>query len=232
MLTVNTLTDCAVCQDGYISIGTYSCSACNGTADKITIGVFITLLMIMILGSWYFINDLLALDGLKTASTSASSCCTSAVQAAFKTLSRAIAAIPFSALRVPLVVVQTLTQFINITGLKLPALYEKFLRWLSLINLDMKWLLSAGCIVNIDFYGKLLTTTLLPLCVIAVLGMIHLRVRYKHQAYRVITTAALHEDSLNKAIAKHSRALLAFTFLIFSPVSTVVFQTFACDYLE
>jgi hypothetical protein len=129
------------------------------------------------------------------------------------------------------VVIQTLTQFINITGLKLPALYEKYLRWLSLINLDMKWLLSAGCIVSLDFYGKLLTTTLLPICVIAVLGLIHLRVRYKHQTYRCTTTAALHDNSLNKAIAKHSRALLAFTFLIFSPVSTVVFQTFACDYL-
>jgi hypothetical protein len=69
------------------------------------------------------------------------------------------------------------------------------------------------------------------MCVIAVLGLIHLRVRYKHQTCRHTTTAALHEDSLNKAIAKHSRALLAFTFLIFSPVSTVVFQTFACDYL-
>jgi hypothetical protein len=113
------ITDCAVCKDGNISIGSYSCSACNGTADKITI----------------------------------------------------------------------------------------------------------------DFYGKLLTTTLLPMCVIAVLGLIHLRVRYKHQTYRYTTTAALHDDSLNKAIAKHSRALLAFTFLIFSPVSTVVFQTFACDYL-
>jgi hypothetical protein len=232
MLIVYTLTNCAVCQDGYISIGTYSCSACYGTADKITIGVFITILLIAVLGSWYMINDLLALDDLYTASTSASSCCTSAVQAAFKKLSRALAAIPFSALRVPLVVMQTLKQFIGITGLKFPALYAKFLRWLSMINLDMKWLLSAGCIVSIDFYGKILTTTLLPIFVTAVLGLIHLRVRYKHKTYRYTTTAAVHEESLNKAIAKHSRALLAFTFLIFSPVSTVVFQTFACDYVE
>jgi hypothetical protein len=76
------ITDCAVCKDGYISIGSYSCSACNGTADKITIGVFITILVIAVLGSWYMINDLLALDDLDTASTSASSICTSAVQAA------------------------------------------------------------------------------------------------------------------------------------------------------
>jgi hypothetical protein len=232
MIIVCTLTDCAVCQDDYISIGCNSCSACYGTADKITIGVFITILVIVVLGSWYMINDLLALDDLNTASTSASGICTSAVQAAFKKLSRALAAIPSSALRIPLVVIQTLTQFINITGLKVPALYMKFLRWLSVINLDMKWLLSAGCIVSLDFYGKLLTTTLLPICVIAVLGLIHLRVRYKHQTYRYTTTAALHEELLNNAIAKHSRALLAFTFLIFSPVSTVVFQTFACDYLE
>jgi hypothetical protein len=164
MLIVYALTDCAVCQDSYISIGSYSCSACNDTADKITIGIFITLLL-MVLGTWYLINDLLALDDPNTASTSASGICTSSVQAAFKKLSRALAAIPFSALRVPLVVIQTLTQFIDITGLKLPALYEKYLRWLSLISLDMKWLLSAGCIVSLDFYGKLLTTTLLPICV-------------------------------------------------------------------
>jgi hypothetical protein len=134
MIILCTLTDCAVCQDDYISIGCYSCSACYGTADKITIGVFITILVIVVLGSWYMINDLLALDDLNTASTSASGICTSAVQAAFKKLSRALAAIPFTALRVPLVVVQTLTQFVHITDLKLPASYEKYLRWLSMIR--------------------------------------------------------------------------------------------------
>jgi hypothetical protein len=39
-------------------------------------------------------------------------------------------------------------------------------------------------------------------------------------------------NTLQNATAKHFSAFLTFTFLIYSTVSTVVFQTFACDYLE
>jgi hypothetical protein len=37
---------------------------------------------------------------------------------------------------------------------------------------------------------------------------------------------------LEKALAKHQLAFLAMTFLIYSTVSTAVFQTFACDTID
>jgi hypothetical protein len=217
-----------------MSTGGYSCSACNSTADKVTIGAIVTVVCLVLASAWYMLMDMLALD---TAAEAASSCAATFGGMAATVLHRLAAvfkAIPWNSLRVPLVVIQTLTQFLHITGLKLPNLYSKFLGWLSVINLDMKWLLSAGCIVQVNFFGKLLTTTLLPLGLIAVLGLLHLHVRVKYRTRRStsLRQAAANAAAIRAAVSKHSRALLGFTFLIFSPVSTVVFQTFACDYLE
>eukprot|EP00953_Heterococcus_sp_UTEX-ZZ885_P041481 21161-Heterococcus_DN1.PRE.3 len=80
----------------------------------------------------------------------------------------------------PIVVMQLLTQFVSITGTQYESVYSVFLKWLNVINLDMSWLLSAGCVLRVSFYVKLLTATIAPECAI----------------------------------------------------STVVFQTFSCDYLE
>jgi hypothetical protein len=217
-----------------MSTGGYSCSACSSTADKVTIGAIVTVICLVLASAWYALMDMLAID---TAVSAASSCAATFGGIAATAVHRMAAlfgAIPWSSLRVPLVVIQTLTQFLHITGLKLPNLYSKFLGWLSVINLDMKWLLSAGCIVQVNFYGKLLTTTLLPLALIGVLGLLHLHVRFKYRTRSgtSLRQAAVNAEAIRVATAKHSRALLGFTFLIFSPVSTVVFQTFACDYLE
>jgi hypothetical protein len=80
-------------------------------------------------------------------------------------------------------------------------------------------------------------TTLLPLLVVALLGIIHLIVRYKHRSVTALTDpATLQQRSfrtsvLARARAKHVSALLVWTFLIYPLVSTVVLKTFTTSEL-
>jgi hypothetical protein len=223
-----------VCDDGFTTSSGYHCNACSSKADRATIATASIILIILLAVAWYIVLDLLAVDEPSMAGNSFRTSVSVIVVSLFDRVSAWFRAVPWNSLRVPLVVMQTLTQYVNITGLELPPLYQRFLSWLSVINLDLQWLLSAGCIVRINFYGKLLATTLLPMFLMALLGAMHLHVRLKYRAVSSATVrqAARRAEAISTAIAKHSRALLAFTFLIYSPVSTVVFQTFACDYLE
>jgi hypothetical protein len=134
--------------------------------------------------------------------------------------------LPWSKLRIPIVVMQLLTQFVSITGTQYPSIYSNYLKWLNVINFDTSWLLSAGCVLHVDFYAKLLLTTIAPLAVAALISVIHLRARYI--CYRQDDMI----ETLQHAKVKHLSVFLTFTFLIYSTVSTVVFQTFACDYLD
>jgi hypothetical protein len=149
-----------------------------------------------------------------------------------------LASLPWDKLRIPVVAFQIVTQFISITGLPLPNIYRKFLSWTDVFNLNLGWLLSLGCSAQIDFYQKLLITTLTPFAAAAALMCTHTAVRYKNQVQAVpeyssqrITEPA-RTSKLEKTLAKHYLVFLAMTFLIYSTVSTTVFQTFACDTVD
>jgi hypothetical protein len=168
----------------------------------------------------YIVNDLLTLDDIQSS--------TNVVTRSLRNIVRHAKKLPWRKLRVPIAVIQLLTQFVSITGTQYESIYGDYLRWLDVVNSDMSWLLSAGCVMHISSYAKLLITTIAPLVVTAVILAIHIRIRYvcKHNA---VTSQ---RKALQQAKAKHLSAFLTFTFLIYSAVSTVVFQTFACDYLE
>jgi hypothetical protein len=137
---------------------------------------------------------------------------------------------PYGKLRVPLVVLQILTQFVSITGLPLPPLYYKFVRWVSAVNVSIEWLMPSGCLIEMNFHQQLLVVTLVPLVFVALLGALHCVFLWRNSG----TVRGLHEfkkrsDALAAATVRHSTVFLGFTFLIFSTVSTTVLQTFACD---
>jgi hypothetical protein len=137
---------------------------------------------------------------------------------------------PYGKLRVPLVVLQILTQFVSITGLPLPSLYYKFVRWVSAVNVSIEWLMPSGCLIEMNFHQQLLVVTLMPLVFVALLGALHCVFLWRNSG----TVRGLHEfkrrsDALAAATVRHSTVFLGFTFLIFSTVSTTVLQTFACD---
>jgi hypothetical protein len=160
--------------------------------------------------------------------------------------------IPWSKLRTPLVVFQILTQYIGITGLKVPLVYRDFLSWLGALNVDFGWLLSVGCVVQVSFYQKLIIDTLLPfgvaLCLCCTYTIAYWRDKrqqqqsqQQHAATDVYTTNSSSNSNANSnsnrsakleaILAKHLLIFLTMTFLIYSTVSTVIFQTFACDTL-
>eukprot|EP00953_Heterococcus_sp_UTEX-ZZ885_P008669 5174-Heterococcus_DN1.PRE.7 len=110
--------------------------------------------------------------------------------------------------------------------------------WTDAFNLNLGWLLSLGCLTQIDFYQKLLSTTLGPFVVAAGLLCTHTVVRHKNKVQAVTEyssqrmTQPARTARLEKAFAKHYLVFLAMTFLIYSTVSATVFQTFACDTID
>jgi hypothetical protein len=111
-----TLTDCAVCAEGYSNSIGYECTQCkSGTKAAIYIGLAL-LLLAVILFVFYMTLQLLGLgDGQEAISNIA----------AFGCIGK-IASLPWDKLRIPIVAFQIVTQYISITGLPLPNIYRKF----------------------------------------------------------------------------------------------------------
>jgi hypothetical protein len=223
-----TSTDCAVCAEDYsISIG-YECTKCNGSTKAAIYTGLAALLLAVILFIWFAMLELLGLgDGQDAFSGVKHS---DIIQKLIK--------FRWGKLRIPIVAFQIVTQYISITGLPLPDIYRKFLSWTDAFNLNLGWLLSLGCLTQINCYQKLLITTLGPFKVAAALAATYdiVRLRNKVQAVdahisqRSIVRARTMR--LEKALTKHHLVFLAMTFLIYSTVSTTVFQTFACDTID
>jgi hypothetical protein len=148
------------------------------------------------------------------------------------------ASLPWDKLRILIVAFQIVTQYISITGLPLPDIDRDFLSWTDVFNLDLGWLLSLGCLTRIDFYQKLVITTLGPFVVAAALAVTYATVRHRNKVQAVTTYTSqrmvvpARTSRLEKALAKHYLVFLAITFLMYSTVSTTVFQAFACDTID
>ncbi|KAG5179505.1 hypothetical protein JKP88DRAFT_326500, partial [Tribonema minus] len=130
------------------------------------------------------------------------------------------------------VVYQIQTQFASITGALLPQAYHTFLRWLDAVNFDLRWALPLGCAADLNFYQRLLMATLAPLAIGTLLftprvivALIPRELPSRRLAARIRTKAA-------RLAAADLKLFLVFTFVIFSGVSTIVLQTFACETLE
>eukprot|EP00953_Heterococcus_sp_UTEX-ZZ885_P035577 18362-Heterococcus_DN1.PRE.1 len=205
----------------------YQCTQCRTGTKAAIYSALALVLVAFALATWYLAIQLLGLsDGQDAISTFSALGCM-----------KKLASLPWDKLRIPVVAFQIVTQFISITGLPLPDIYRNFLSWTDAFNLNLGWLLSLGCLTKIDFYQKLLITTLGPVVVAAALTCTHTVVRYRNPVQAVaadsqIATQPATPSSLEKALAKHYLVFLAMTFLIYSTVSTTVFQTFACDIID
>jgi hypothetical protein len=217
-------TDCAVCEPGYSKSLGYSCSKCVGehrSAATTAIAIVIVILILLLL---WLLYELLGLgDGVDATNT---------VTGCNPAILQSVAKLPWDKLRTPLIVFQILTQYIGVTGLRVPLLYRDFLRWLEAISIDFSWLLSVGCVVQVSFYQRLLLNTIAPFGCAAILCCTYSIVYYRNTATTVSFNRQINADRrerLEKSLAKHVLMFLAMTFLIYSTVSTVIFQTFACD---
>ena len=104
-----------------------------------------------------------------------------------------------------------------------PDVYQRFLDSLDVFNFDLGWILSAGCVLDIDFHDRLLISTVAPL-----VGLLLLAGTYATSAF--VNRGA--PETLNIIWNKHVSMALLLTFFVYSSVSAVLFKTFACDKLD
>ena len=116
-------------------------------------------------------------------------------------------------------------QFADAANVAYPGVYQDFLNAIDVVNFDLGSVLAAGCLWSrIDFHGRLLVSTLGPLVVVGFLAM-----TFRIAVRRI---GASSESAVEKIRHKHQTALLLLTFLVYSSVSSMVFQTFACETLD
>lgn len=114
-------------------------------------------------------------------------------------------------------------QFAEAASITFPEVYQNFLNAINVINFDLGSMLAAGCIWSgIDFHDRLLLSTMGPS-----VGVVFLVMTYRIAVRRQSDPAAA-----EKIRRKHQRVLLLLTFVVYSSVSSTVFQTFACETLD
>lgn len=104
-----------------------------------------------------------------------------------------------------------------------PDVYEKFLSALNVVNFNLGFFFSYFCVVETNFYGRLLFSTLVPLAVLGGLGATYVVSRRNNRHSHAGMQTATH---------KHLSIALFIMFAVYSSVSFTVFQTFVCETLD
>ena len=115
-------------------------------------------------------------------------------------------------------------QFVSVSNKNFPSVYDKFLDSVNFFNFDLSWVVSIGCFLEVDFHDWLLWTTITPVVIMGLLGVTYVIAVNKHRASS--------ETLFRETRQKHVTTALLITFLVYSSVSSVVFQMFACDKLD
>eukprot|EP00903_Cladosiphon_okamuranus_P009051 g8653.t1 len=254
---------CAVCESGYSTGVSHTCHSCDSSYWAGMVVVMALTGVVVVVGLVIILNDLVGNPALTDLSESH-----------FSVMSRRLRTIPFHKLKIPLVVFQIMTQYASITSIEFPPVFQTFLSAISVINLELGWLFSSVCMVDVNFHGNLLATTIGPLVVLFVLFATYLYTCKKHglqaqqevddQASYPISSMSMNyhhnlagaggggggaslsprSSSENETSAepagsvirrvqdKYATVALTMAFLLYSTVSTVIFQTFTCDELE
>ena len=114
-------------------------------------------------------------------------------------------------------------QFTSVVNVVYPDVYERFLSVVNLVNFDLGLISSVSCVMDVDFYDRLLFATMAPLAVLGALGL----------TYAIARSRNSHSPAgLRAATDKHLSLALLFFFVIYSSVSYIVFQTIVCETLD
>lgn len=104
-----------------------------------------------------------------------------------------------------------------------PDIYQRLLEVVALVNFDLGWMLTAGCVVDVNFHDGLLAVTSGPIVAVAILGMTY-AVAIRRNRGSV--------GALRAVRRKHLSAIILLTFFVYSSASSAVFRAFACDDLD
>ncbi|CAM9191106.1 unnamed protein product [Ectocarpus sp. 13 AM-2016] len=197
---------CAVCSDGYTTELAFTCTRCSGGAGRIALAAVLAVVALCVaiaVGSY-------AMSG-KVGDVRSG------------VVARLGRYVPLQSVKIVIVAWQILTQFTSVANVTYPDVYKRFLDGLDVFNFDLSWVLSAGCIFDIDYHDRLLASTISPL-----IGLLFLAGTYS-------VAASMNRgktERLQVIWNRHVSLVLLLTFLIYSSVSATLFKAFACEELE
>lgn len=106
-----------------------------------------------------------------------------------------------------------------------PHVYERFLDAVNVLNFDLGWIfqLLFGCVFEVGIHGRLLIATIGPIIAVVFLGLTYIVAAGGSRASA---------NTLGSIRPRHVSMVLLLTFLVYSSVSSILFQMFACDELD
>ncbi|CAN0265527.1 unnamed protein product, partial [Pylaiella littoralis] len=245
---------CSVCVDGYRRFSEQQlCISCAGgfssSARGLLWGMVVAAAMLLITLAVFLVGGVKAISQLKR--KLAGCCyfrrgCSKGAEAVSPVLEpmptdsarrmardafvvRLVRAVPLQKLKILVVVWQILTQFSRLADIQYPPSYRRFLNFLDVVNFDITWPLIASCLIDgINFYQRLLAVTLGPLAALVFLGITYAMAMHMHPCGPGQTCS----EARQSAVVRHASTGLLVLFLVFSSVSTTVFSTYACDFVE
>ena len=94
---------------------------------------------------------------------------------------------------------------------------------MDVLNFDLGWILSTGCIADINFHDRGIISTLGPIIVMMMIW----------GSYTIaVVRNSRSEEALRRIRHKHMSAVILVTFLVYSSVSSTVLQMFDCEHLD
>ena len=197
---------CSICSEGYSEHLSFSCRECSDdntdTIIAATILSVVGLIVVSMLAYYLTSSELDSNVGL------------SGVMKRY---------IPLQSLKIVVVTWQILNQFSSVANVVYPGIYQEFLDGLDFFNFDFSWIMSAGCVVRIDFHDRLLLSTICPIVALAFLACTYTIAYCVNRGKK---------DVLQRIDDKHMSMFLLLTFLVYSSVSSVLFKTFACENMD
>jgi len=197
---------CSICSDGHSMTLSFTCEECMDTeAGSALMAIVVLVAMVaMLLLFKYLVSG--EMDVKKQGIV-------------HKTLKR----LPLQSIKILIVVWQILTQFTSVANVTYPEVYQRFLDSVNVLNFDALWIPSVGCIIDVDFHDRLLMATIFPIVVLALLVVTFTLAKCRNKGS---------EEALEKVRERHMSMVLLVTFLVYSSVSSTIFQTFACEELD
>ena len=198
---------CGICSEGYSESLSFSCRKCSEDSSD---AIFTSLIVSFVgLGSICILVSYLTSSDISESN-----------KGLIGLLKKYV---PLQSLKILVVTWQILTQFSAVANVTYPDIYQKFLDGLDIFNFDFSWILSAGCVMDIDFHDKLLMVTITPIVSLAFLACTYTAASWKNREnYEVLV----------KIQDRHVSMVLLLTFLVYSNVSSVLFKAFSCEHLD
>ncbi|CAM9651378.1 unnamed protein product [Ectocarpus fasciculatus] len=198
---------CSICSDGYSEQLGFVCSKCpENDAGGISIVAVLA------------VGALIAAAAVISYVTSGED----GMGAGRGCIERVTRYIPLQSVKIVIAAWQILTQFTSIANVTYPDVYEDFLEALDIFNFDLGWVLSAGCIIDMDMHDRLLVSTITPIAALLFLACTYVAASHLYRE---------EPDKLQTVRQKHASMVLLLTFFVYSSVSSILFRSFACEEL-